>query len=272
MEIKKLDFSGKSAVAGDEALESAVKGFAHDPPMLAYLSLFRSITKDLERQCVLRGNILLSNILPDKARLTKDLDFDVINREVFQDVVLPRLKTFGDTCIAQGLADDYRVYTIGDAHSGGIKVYLQGHTVYGVDVSAPAKSMFDFEVKNYKFNDIEVRGSTIERIVGDKLTVFLSEKRNRRPKDLYDLYILLSSFPKLSIPNVYTYMCQLSGEAKVLESLYNYPLSEEDLIVFQHTWSKFKARDVNGNPQRVPDLTEVFKFVGPCVMLMRKGK
>lgn len=54
-----------------------------------YLDLFLEITNYIKDSIFLKGNILLNKLLPEMARATKDLDFDVLNKEIFKEFIKP---------------------------------------------------------------------------------------------------------------------------------------------------------------------------------------
>ena len=213
------------------------------PEVEYYVSLFLELTQGISRECVLQGNILLNMLLPNEARATKDLDFKVQNTKVYEDVIVPRLKKYGETCISSGFADDYRLNNmVVDERSGGIKVYKDGKVVFAVDISVPSKDIIG--VKEYQLRDVKILGSSIERIIADKVCATLSPKCFRRLKDFYDLYIISKSEFSVNYEGVYK-LC-IEGGADL--NLMAVRFCDEDVWArLDYAWEKFQLYKVLGD-------------------------
>lgn len=113
------------------------------------------------------------------------------------------------------------------------------------------------------FSGQEVWGSSIEKIMCDKLLATLSPRRFRRIKDFYDLYVL----KMIGQPCDFVKVVQLTLEKQPAEELRklidNYPFSTEVLEQLVRAWSKFTLTsfDHTINLQK-PEFMQLISEVG----------
>ncbi len=224
-----------------------------------YLDTFIELSENLREEFYLKGNILLNKIYPEMARTTNDLDFSIINKELYLQVLVPRLEKFGDKLIENSIeVDSFIIKEISDTKSGGIMIKdYNDKTVYSIDVSLTKKTMYGFS--EYKFSDIKLKASSIEKIIADKSITTLSKKRYRRIKDFYDLYIIMLNHSNYDLIKVKKLIIDSIGEEEFYDLINNYPFTYEEMIKLEHAWRKFiiKTRDPSYNK---PEFSEIIYY------------
>ena len=232
--LKKMSF-------GDDAQQSSEIELKRSELVSNYIDMFMRLTHDIDDVACIRGNVLLNMLLPDHARQTKDLDFSVLNVRVYNEILVPRLTAYGDECVAQGIADSYVIRPVDDgSHPGGIKVKKDGRVVIAADISASDDFMRGLQ--RYKLEGAHIQGSSVNRIVSDKVCATLSKARFRRTKDFYDLFIIHES--GLSVDyNVVRDLCveAFGGTDQLLEALTIYRVDEDAAMQLSTPWEKLRV-------------------------------
>lgn len=239
MEIKKLDFSGKSAGACDEVAVSKRKKL-HE--LEVYTDLFLELSAGVRDKVALKGNILLNMLLSESARGTKDLDIDVCSYELYPEVIQPRLERFGQHCVKAGLADNYRIAPLVQGHSGGIKIYRDGVISYSVDVALSSMNSFLVGHVQYKLGGHAILGSSVERILADKTMAVLYRTRFRRIKDFYDMDIILSGC-EYNLSEVLEILLACNSTDELNSRFDCFPFTEEVVAQCCGAWEKFEPRE-----------------------------
>lgn len=102
----------------------------------------------------------------------------------------------------------------------------------------------------------KVNSFTVERMLSDKLLAILSRKRNRRSKDLYDLFVISECFD-FNAKLVNDYMIRRSEDGMV-EDWKNYPFSENALIEYKQAYDKLRLESIyKGMALAKPDFADV---------------
>ena len=212
-----------------------------------YLEFFLEVSREVNMRAVLKGNILLNQILPDTARSTKDIDFDILSEDDYNEIVVPLLTKFGESAIATGTADSYEIREIQANRSGGIVVYNQGSSVYEADITLSPKGIFG--ATKYTFKGEYAYGSTIEKIMSDKTITTLSKRRLRRAKDFYDLYIILTSNIEYDIEKIHERILSQLDSNQLDELLSSFPFSDEEVSGLTTAWNKLTVYNVLRNEE-----------------------
>ena len=240
-----------------------------------YLELFLEVSREVNMRAVLKGNILLNQILPDTARSTKDIDFDILSEEDYNEIVVPLLTKFGETAIATGTADSYDIREIQTNRSGGIVIYNRGSSVYEADIALSPNGIFG--ATKYTFNGEYAYGSTIEKIMSDKTVTTLSKRRLRRAKDFYDLYIILTSSIVYDINKVYERILSQISYDQLEELLSSFPFSDEEVSGLTTAWNKLTVYNVLRNeemqkPEIAALLNTVYRYYRNLRVVARRLK
>ena len=225
-----------------------------------YLDLFLYFTQDISKDAFLKGNKLIG----EGARGTKDLNSDIYNSSV-----KPKLINFANACIKADLADDYRMSELTPTTSGGVKIYKDDKLVYGVDVGSTDNMIFG--VIEYKFEGEYILGSSINKIVAEKSMTTLSEKRYRRLKDFYDLYIICKSGFDIYYKEVSSYIFKsVNGDLEEYKKLINnYPFDIDVLTKAEKAWAKFTLNDINGLELDKPKFLDLYRDISIVYMNLK---
>ena len=139
----------------------------------------------------LKGGYLLSKILPAASRQTVDIDFSILKKSYYENVKI-LLNAIGTTLMNNNVISDFKIKdTIEETQSGGIDFHLIKGRAMGIDVGLHS---LNYDIIEWNINNKDVNGFSIERMLADKISAIYSRKRFRRPKDLYDFYILTDNF------------------------------------------------------------------------------
>lgn len=137
---------------------------------------------------VLKGGFLLVNTLSN-SRLTRDKDFS-IDKKIGWKNLLQAIHTSVD-----GLGQDFFIFKVREpmeAMSGKIEIkQLSSGRVIGIDASWEP---IEVGAKQTNILGVKIDTYTICHILADKYCAIHSERRFRRPKDLYDVYNILLNY------------------------------------------------------------------------------
>ena len=162
----------------------------------------------------------------------------VYNSEIYYECVVPELERF-----ANSFPDTtYTIRDITETHSGGITIKDSSNKVlFKVDVSLSSRSLSGAVL--YNFSGEEAYGSSVEKILCDKCITTLSEKRYRRIKDFYDIYIIVSSRMEYDPLRVLDLMLEKVGVQEVISLFNNIPFNEESMSKLNHAWNKLELHN-----------------------------
>ena len=205
--------------------------------LLDYMVL--SVTRTLSVQKAFKGGYMLNKLIKASSRQTSDIDFSISSKEDYEEIKHV-LKSIAEKFICYGYISSYKIKeTIEEKMSGGIDLYNDtGEKVLGVDVGLHD---IGWGVTSYSFDVTTLDGFEIERMLADKLIAITSRKRFRRTKDLYDFFIITSSFD-FSFDKLKEYVA-LRGGAE----WENIPFTDVVIREYEKAWNKLRLIDINGN-------------------------
>ena len=105
-------------------------------------------------------------------------------------------------------------------------------------------------VTAYKFDITTLDGFTVERMLSDKIIAILSRKRFRRPKDLYDLWVITNNFD--FDPNLVLQFIKKRGNAE----WDNIPFSDTILVEYKKAWDALILQSLNETTLEKPSFNE----------------
>lgn len=128
--------------------------------------------------------LLLKGSVNRLERETKDIDCDWVGDEVsmdqLNDIISRAISKVGDFTVE-------RFRNFGDGKSAGFNIISnQGAKYASIDISIKPNPYYQI----YKIGECEFKGSTVDKIIADKLLVISGEKIFRRVKDVVDIYSL----------------------------------------------------------------------------------
>ena len=226
-----------------------------------YFSLLSELRENYDKTIVLKGNILLNKILPESARSTKDMDLDIVATEdEYKTYILPVLTAHVDRLVDSGEADFYTVREIKHGSICGIKVYKyneleQPSLTFSVDINLISETV---GLTLYRTYDYDFYGSSLERILSDKMSAVLSSKRYRRMKDFYDIYILLNSGIEVDL-NEFMYLFQRQNQEATLGLINTVPFDEMEIDKLYQAWNKLRLGSFSGEERVKPKFQDVIK-------------
>ena len=231
------EHADEAADSDDESADEASDADMAEPPERTVdfsdtLSMLDSILEIIIRnvpreEYAIKGGYALRKI-SEKARYTRDIDLSIPTREAFQSL-MKAFQIAGEKFVGLG-AHSYRIREIEIGMSGGLEIYKDQHKILvEADVSVQDLS-FGIQVSDSKF-----RSYSLERMLCDKVRATLSQKRYRRVKDLYDIYLMVSNF-RIDLDILKDY---LKRQGAVLTAE-NTPFTEESLLKWGHAWDKFR--------------------------------
>lgn len=209
-----------------------------------YFDLFMTMSSKVEDKIFIKGNVLLNKLYPKEARTTLDLDISILDKDIFQDIIVPEFVIFGDNLVKSGVASRYGIHGMTERSNGGIRVFDKfGIALYSVDVSLTNMSAYGY-IK-YNFDGRYAYGSSIEKVLCDKCLATLSKRRFKRIKDFYDMQIILTSSIVVCTDIIYTLMVECVGIHKVNELLDNFPFKPNEIVNLINRWNEERLGDVN---------------------------
>lgn len=177
------------AKAGEEPGDGAHDGRNETNNSLDYMVV--ALCRAFGDRLAFKGGYMLTKLMPDVARQTADIDFSILSAEIYQEIKSVLIEICGHF-METGVIDAYKIKdSIGPRMSGGADMYKGGQKVLGVDVGWHD---ITYGTKKISLDVAEVNAFTIERMLSDKITAILSNKRFRRPKDLYDVFCISECF------------------------------------------------------------------------------
>lgn len=99
--------------------------------------------------------------------------------------------------------------------------------------------------------------NTIEKLIADKCIATLSERRFRRAKDFYELYVLINSGINYNLEEVVKCMRLQFDDDAITHLLTNFPFSEDIVLNMDKTWDSLKLTTYNG--ESIPSLNTIIR-------------
>ena len=203
-------------------------------------------------QVLFKGGFILMKLFPNKARLSQDIDFSISNISLYSNIMsvieeyVKHLQTSGN--IKEYVIKD----NITPTSSGGIKVYANdGSVLFGVDVG-----LHDITYGYHKVNILHtgINVFQYERMLSDKISATLSRKRFRRPKDLYDIYLITSNV-NLDLSLIRSYLDKRSEAT----DWNNYPFTDVIIREYKKAYDSLTLVSHDKHPiQNPPDFNIAF--------------
>lgn len=226
-----------------------------------YIDLFLNMASKVNNEIILKGNVLLNKLLPDTARGTVDMDLSVLNTSVYDDIIVPEFKKFGDSLVYIGKAESYNIHPIKVRSSGGIDAFDKDNNIlFAVDVRLMSTSVYGY--LKYNFGGIYAYGSSIEKILCDKCLSTLSKRKFKRIKDFYDIFIILDSDVEYDIEIVYKLMLELIPKEELNHLLSNLKFAQSDISNLKQLWKSYVFTSFNkSNEISKPEFNIIFNNV-----------
>lgn len=214
---------------------------------------------------VFKGAMLLKNIVgfigvPD-SRMTKDIDADwvvpnVTNEGLFAlvtDAVSslenPTLYVEQHRLFSEGVGAGFKVFR----RKAGVKDMLY----FSMDIGMKRN---DFAKQYISINGVTFWGSSIEKIISDKVSAVSSVKIARRTKDIYDIYLIgkyLEGF------NLYDIRRVIQLKDKPLDDFNSFLTNKEGRAGMRHAYDAL--RDVSNKPSFDTIWEACYRFCLPFI-------
>ena len=219
---------------------------ASEQEILDYMVLV--LARRLQRPKAFKGGYLLNQLLGNKSRMTHDVDFSIDDEKTYE-LVKTILTEIAEKFLKLGLIAEYKVKdTIAPTRSGGIDFYGEsGKKILGIDVGLHTLS---WGVTSYEFDITTLDGFTVERMLSDKIIAILSRKRFRRPKDLYDLWVITNNFD--FDPSKVLQFIAKRGNAE----WDNIPFSDIILVEYKKAWDSLVLQSPDESALEKPSFNE----------------
>lgn len=203
-----------------------------------YTDLFLTMSRRVNKQIILKGNVLLNMLVPQKARKPTDLDVSIADRELF-NALKEELSDFSERLMTSGVASSYHLRDIA-SHSGGLDVLNEaGEKLYAVDVNLSNVSLYGNAV--YNIQGELVHGSSVDKILRDKCTSILSKRRFKRIRDFYDVFIILDSGLEFDCEKILELMLtEFSNNASLAKQFDEFPFGTNSVLALRNLWNAEK--------------------------------
>lgn len=162
-----------------------------DNEILDYIMIFLC-SRFTRNRNFYKGGYTRMKLIPDYSRYSHDIDFSISKEDEYEDIKCV-FKELGQDLLSKGIIIDYKIKDdISPTKSGGVDFYRDcNHKKLGIDVGCHDVS---FGITDWEILGFTESRFTAERMLSDKLSAIFSRKRFRRPKDLYDVYIIRDNF------------------------------------------------------------------------------
>lgn len=190
-------------------------------------------------------------------RYTQDVDMSILDLSAYERVK-EVLSSYGEELISVGTISRYLVKdSASERHSGGAKYYApDGSILFSIDIGFHEKQLDTVAIDIDDIGNVTI--TTVEQMLCDKLSALFSDRRQRRIKDLYDAWHLITT-------------CEIDREHLILclDRRGLFPLKSEDspfnLAVVdrvEDAYSRLDVVDVCTNRARMlPDFSEIDKVL-----------
>lgn len=191
-------------------------------------------------------------------RYTQDVDMSILDISAYERVK-EVLSAYGEQLLTEGAIGRYSIKdSASERHSGGAKYYSpDGSILFSIDIGFHEKPLETVAVDVDNIGHITI--TTVEQMLCDKLSAMFSDRRQRRVKDLFDAWHLLTT-------------CEVDKEKLIicLDKRGLYPLKSEDA---PFTDSRLDVMESSYNTLRIyskrtdelisiPDFWEIVRVVG----------
>lgn len=216
--------------------------------ILDYIMLFLCERIDLKLS-VFKSGYVLTKLIPDEARLTKDIGFSISEESQYRTII-PVLEDLASTLKEQGIITDYEIkQIIAPTSSGGIRMTpANGSSNIKIDIGWHDLS---WGVQGWKFQGYDCNRFEVERMLSDKISAIYSRKRFRRTKDIYDFFVLTNNFD-VSISKLREYI----DKRGTIEWDRN-PFREDVLTEYAKAYDKLKVLTCDGKLITKPVFAEI---------------
>lgn len=214
--------------------------------------------KAFGNKIAVHGGYMMTKFLPDVARQTRYVDLDLYSADI-ETEVLDKLKRIAEELVSVGVIDSYRFGgKLNELTCCGIEMYKDNKKILSADIGLRDLS---FGTKVYSLSVGDINAHVPERMVCDKMSAMLSDRRCRRSKDLYDIYYLTEVF---NIDIEFVYNCTLECTMQVAWD--NFPLSDEEVVALERAYGKLKVTSIYKDVDiHKPLFSEVFERLSVLV-------
>ena len=186
----------------------------------------------------------------------------VYDSETYYNIIVPRLEKLADLfedCICE-------IKNLDNNRSGGVVIKnSQGKILYSIDISL-MNDIVGNKIE-YNFDGEFIIGSSMNKILADKIVSTLSKKRFRRVKDFYDIYIILTSGYEYDTSTILKLMRDKCTNDELNDLFNNIPFDEIIINELAKAWNKLEVEVYKeGEPTKIdkPDMliiiTEVYNI------------
>lgn len=220
-----------------------------------YKRLVQSVGKDI---IILKGSVLLANLFEEGARLTWDLDCALRFEKEWSEL-RANLSAVYTTMIID-YSEYFNVFRFRSDNGLAIDLIKDGKIVSRLDISMTGASN-ESTYTAYVFGDFEYTGQSINKILADKFSVIISKKVNRRPKDLYDAYLILQSKAEFDFKIVFDQMTRLRGYTSIKADLDVVLSNVNAKQNMKNSWNGLNVRKLNGDCMKMPSFGMVMNII-----------
>lgn len=191
-------------------------------------------------------------------RYTQDVDMSITELSSYERVKQV-LNAYGTKLQEAGTISKYLVKSeASERHSGGAKFYApDGSVLFSVDIGFHEKPLRTVAIE---MNDVgRVSITTVEQMLCDKLSALFSDRRQRRIKDLFDAWHILTT-------------CSVDVNELILclDQRGLYPLKSEDgpftyshIMTVEDAYGRLVVYDVGAERERkIPMFSDIVEVVG----------
>lgn len=212
---------------------------ASDMEILDYIMVQLCSCLDTKK-IAFKGRYVLNKIIMDEVpRATVDVDFSIQTREYY-NAVKEVLRSIGENLVNDGLFNEFSVKEDAtETCSGGLdlKRGTGSQKKLGVDVGVHD---ITHGIVPVNILGVDVSRFSVERMLSDKLSAIYSRKRFRRPKDLYDFYIITNCFD--------VDLDMLNNELSRREVDWNAsPMKQEVTVQYKRAYNSLKIAGLSDN-------------------------
>lgn len=227
-----------------------------------YNYIVLELSREFGNKLAFKGGYMLTKIMTETARRTVDVDLSILTDEIYDDIKT-RLSIICDKFINDGVIDSYTIKPeVKPTMSGGVTMYRDGRNIMGVDVGWHDLT---YGITVHKTDVGDIRGFEIERMLSDKVSAILSRKRFRRPKDIYDLCMIMHSF-SFNSNKVLDYMQKRESSSGVKTEWQNFPFSDAILREYKKAYDSLIVNSVYENRVLTkPDFSHAYDMFSKIV-------
>lgn len=227
-----------TAMAADKSNESVEYDKYDNDQYYDYIAL--ELAREFGNKLAFKGGYMLTKIMTETARRTVDVDLSILSDEVYDDI-RSRLEAICEKFLFEGVIDRYEVKPeVKPFMTGGADMYKNGKKVMGVDVGWHDLS---YGITVHRTPIGNLIGFEIERMLADKVSAILSRKRFRRPKDIYDVCMIMHSF-SFNTDKIKLYINKREEHSGVKTEWGNFPFSETILREYGKAYDTLKINSV----------------------------